>query len=188
MMDNFSHILRWLPIGEASSSSGHATPFKVHVNFDIPLFEGLIDVDVVYKWLNLVEEYFSFHNFSNRENITFSLLKVVRHFKDWWDTYSEKRAIEESVIFMVSHTWVPSRIPLKNITTRLEATRTSTPDGPLCVKKGTRQYQISPIFFIHCTPNWVSKTLRKIWCSNTATVYIEIFKQKFNFWTSPRWV
>jgi hypothetical protein len=43
MMDNFAQILRRLPTGEASSSSGHATPFKVHVNFDIPLFEGLID-------------------------------------------------------------------------------------------------------------------------------------------------
>jgi hypothetical protein len=36
-------------------SIGHATPFKVHVNFDIPLFEGLIYVDVVDKWLNLLE-------------------------------------------------------------------------------------------------------------------------------------
>jgi hypothetical protein len=38
-----------LPTGEASSSIGHATPFKVQVNFDISLFEGLIDVDVVDK-------------------------------------------------------------------------------------------------------------------------------------------
>jgi hypothetical protein len=42
----------------------HATPFKVHVNFDIPLFEGLIDVDVVDKWLNLLEGYFSSTIFS----------------------------------------------------------------------------------------------------------------------------
>jgi hypothetical protein len=40
-MDNFAQILQCLPIGEASSSSnGHETPFKVQVNFDIPLFEG----------------------------------------------------------------------------------------------------------------------------------------------------
>ena len=43
MMDNFAQILRRFPMGEASSSSDHATPFKVHVNFDIPLFERLID-------------------------------------------------------------------------------------------------------------------------------------------------
>jgi hypothetical protein len=36
-------------MGEASSSSGHETPFKVHVNFDIPLFEGLIDAYAVDK-------------------------------------------------------------------------------------------------------------------------------------------
>jgi hypothetical protein len=29
MMDKFAQILPWLPTGEASSSSGHATPFKV---------------------------------------------------------------------------------------------------------------------------------------------------------------
>jgi hypothetical protein len=71
-----------LPAGEAYSSSGHATPFKVHVNFDIPLFEGLIDADVVDKSLNLIEGYFSMHNFCDRENITFALLKVVPHVKD----------------------------------------------------------------------------------------------------------
>jgi hypothetical protein len=28
-MDNFVQILQWFPMGEASSSGGHATPFKV---------------------------------------------------------------------------------------------------------------------------------------------------------------
>jgi hypothetical protein len=59
MMDNFAQILRRFPIGEASSSSDHSTPFKVHVNFDIPLLEGLIDADFVDKWLNLLEGHFS---------------------------------------------------------------------------------------------------------------------------------
>jgi hypothetical protein len=45
MMDNFAQILRRLPMAaaEASSTRNHfasATPFKVQVNFDIPLFEG----------------------------------------------------------------------------------------------------------------------------------------------------
>jgi hypothetical protein len=83
MMDNFMQILRGLPTGEAYSSSGHETPFKVHVNFDIPLFEGLIDADVVDKWLNLLEGYFFVHNFSDREKITFALLQVIPHVKDW---------------------------------------------------------------------------------------------------------
>ena len=48
MMDSFTQILRRMP-GAASASStrsrfGDATPFKVEVNFDIPLFEGNIDV------------------------------------------------------------------------------------------------------------------------------------------------
>jgi hypothetical protein len=105
MMDNFVQILRRLPTREASSSSGHETPFKVQVIFDITLFEGLIDVDVVDKWLNLLEGYFSVHNFYDRENITFSLLKVIPHVKVWWDTYFEQRTIEESAIFVVSPPW-----------------------------------------------------------------------------------
>jgi hypothetical protein len=103
-MDNFMQILRRFPTGEASSSNGQETPFKVHVNFDIPLFEGLIDSDVVDKWLNLLEGYFSVHNFFDREKITFSLLKVVPHVKDWWDTYFEKRVVEESTMFVVAPT------------------------------------------------------------------------------------
>jgi hypothetical protein len=55
--------------------------------------------------LNLLEEYFSVHNFFDRENITFALLKIVPHVKDWWDTYSEQRVVEESAIFVVSPTW-----------------------------------------------------------------------------------
>jgi hypothetical protein len=105
IMDNFTQILRRLLMGEASSSSGHATPFKVQVNFDIPLFEELIDAEVVDKWSNLLKGYFSVHNFFDREKITFALLKVVPHVKDWWDTYYEQRFIEESKMFVVAPTW-----------------------------------------------------------------------------------
>ena len=82
MMDNFSHILRQLPTSYVSSSSGYATPFKVQANFDIPLFEGLIDANVVDKWMNLLEGCFSVHNFFDMEKITFALLKAVPHVKD----------------------------------------------------------------------------------------------------------
>jgi hypothetical protein len=40
MMDSFVQILWRLPISDVSSSSGGAAPFKVHINFDIPIFEG----------------------------------------------------------------------------------------------------------------------------------------------------
>ena len=41
MMDKFAQILQWLPTGDAFASNNHsggATPFKVQVNFDIPIF------------------------------------------------------------------------------------------------------------------------------------------------------
>ena len=43
MMDNFAHILQQLPTSGTSASSSHSrgtTPFKVQVNFDIPICDG----------------------------------------------------------------------------------------------------------------------------------------------------
>jgi len=113
MMDSFAQILRWLPTGDASSSSGGTTPFKVQMNFDIPIFEGQIDTDVVDKWLNLLEGYFSIHNFSNREKITFALLKAVPHIKDYWETFCEQKEIEEPSLFTVTATWESFRDAIK---------------------------------------------------------------------------
>ena len=54
MMENFADILQRLPMtAGTSSSSGHfggTSPFKVQVNFDIPIFEGQIYADALDKW------------------------------------------------------------------------------------------------------------------------------------------
>jgi hypothetical protein len=113
MIDSFTQILRWLPTGNTSYSSGGATPFKVQINFDIPIFEVQIDAYVVDKWLNLLEGYFFFHNFSNREKITFSLLKVVPHVKYWWETFCEQKETEEPSLFTVTATWDSFRDVIK---------------------------------------------------------------------------
>jgi hypothetical protein len=113
MMDNFVQILRRLPIGDASSSNGGTIPFKVQINFNIPIFEGQIDADDVDKWLNLLEGYFSVHNFSNREKITFALLKAVPHVKDWWETFCEQKETEEPSLFTVTTTWESFRDAIK---------------------------------------------------------------------------
>jgi hypothetical protein len=55
--------------------------------------------------LNLLKGYFLVHNFSDREKITFSLLKVIPDVKYWWDTYSEQRFMKEYTIFLVVPTW-----------------------------------------------------------------------------------
>ena len=94
MMDNFAQILQRLPTYGASASNSHsggATPFKVHVNFEIPIFEGQIDADAIDRWLNLLEGYFSVHDFSDWEKIIFALLKAAPHVKDWWETHCERK-------------------------------------------------------------------------------------------------
>ena len=40
IMDSFTQILWQLPTGDTSSSSRGVTPFKVQINFNIPIFEG----------------------------------------------------------------------------------------------------------------------------------------------------
>ena len=90
MIENFSHILQCLLIASGESSSighfGGTSPFKVQVNFDIHVFEGH-------------EGYFFIHNFSDREKITFALLKALPHVKHWWENYWDKSSIEDSGIY-----------------------------------------------------------------------------------------
>ena len=91
MMDSFTQILLQMSVvASASSTSSQfrdATPFKVQVKFDIPLFEGKIDADSLDNWLKFLEGYFSIHNFFDREKITFALLKAVPHVQNCWVTY-----------------------------------------------------------------------------------------------------
>jgi hypothetical protein len=93
MMDKFSQILRRMLTSDTSISSGGVAPFKVQINFDIPIFEGQIDADIIDKCLNLLEGYFFVHNFFDRENITFFLLKAISHVKYWWETFFEQKEI-----------------------------------------------------------------------------------------------
>jgi hypothetical protein len=113
MMDSFAQILRRLPTSDASSLNGSVAPFKVKIYFDIPTFEGQNDADFVDKWLNLLEGYFSVHNFSNREKITFALLKAVPHVKDWWEIFCEQKETDETSLFLVMATWESFRDAIK---------------------------------------------------------------------------
>lgn len=61
MMDNFSQILWQLAKGNAYPSNSHfggATPFKVQVSFEIPIFEGQKDANIVDRWLNMLGRIF----------------------------------------------------------------------------------------------------------------------------------
>ena len=60
IMDKIVEILQQLCKGD---HSGSITPFKVEGKFEISIFEFYIDVDTIDKWLNLLDGYFSVHDF-----------------------------------------------------------------------------------------------------------------------------
>ena len=108
MMDNFAQILQQIPTYDAFASNNHsggATPLKVQVKFEIPVFEGQIDADVIDRWLNFLEWYFSVHDFFDREKIIFALLKAAPHVKHWWETYHEQEDEGEPSLFSATPTW-----------------------------------------------------------------------------------
>jgi hypothetical protein len=69
-MDNFIQILQWLPIARVKPSTrnhfGGATPFKVQVNFVIPLFGGQIDIDALEKMVKYARGLFLYPKFLQR--------------------------------------------------------------------------------------------------------------------------
>jgi hypothetical protein len=151
---------------DASSSNGGAAPFKVQINFDIPIFEGQIDADVVEKWLNLLEGYFSIHNFSNRENITFALLKVVPHVKYWWETFCEQKETEEPSLFTVMVTWESFRDVIKEQYYHVGSYDDLYTKWTTLRQERDQAVPSSQISSIPCTPSWVSNILSDIWCSS----------------------
>jgi hypothetical protein len=185
MMDSFMQILQQLPTGDTSSSNGGVTPFKVQIKFDIPIFEGKIDVDVVDKFLNLLEGYFSVHKFLNKEKITFSLLKVVPHVKDWWETFCEQKKTEETSLFSVTTTWESFRDVIK------EQYYPFRSYDDMYTKWTTLQQerdQVVPdftnIFHTLCTKLGI-KDSSNIWCSSI--MVLSSFRPKLNFYTSHPW-
>jgi hypothetical protein len=90
------------------------------------IFEGQIDAEALDKWLTLLEGYFSVHNFSDKEKITFALLKSLPHVKHWWETYWEQSSIEESGIYGADPTWDFFVDAVKEHITLLATMRTST--------------------------------------------------------------
>ena len=50
-------------------------PIIIRMLFAVTSFQQ--DADALDKWLNMLEGYFFVHQFSDRENITFTLLKYV---------------------------------------------------------------------------------------------------------------
>jgi hypothetical protein len=168
MMENFTQILRRLLMVaiEASSTSNHfrgATPFKVQVNFDIPLFEGQIDADALEKWLNLLEGYYSVQKIYDSEKITFVLLKSLPHVRAWWEGYWERYTqmnLHHSGENPLGWTFVDSLkeefYPIGNYDDQYMRWTT--------LRQKRDQIVWSTLtYFIPCAQIWVSKTLRGTW-------------------------
>jgi hypothetical protein len=144
--------------------------------------------DVVDKWLNLLEGYFSVHNFFDRENITFALLKVIPHVKDWWDTYSEQRVVEESAMFVVAPTWDSFRDAIKEQYYPVgsyedQYTRWTT----LRQERDQTVPDFTNIFHTLRTKLGIKDSEHHLVLKYHVVVCIDTFKQKWSFWTSPHW-
>ena len=149
MMDSFAQILQRLPRGDASASNSYsrnATPFKVQVNFEIPIFEGQIDADVIDKWLNLLDGYFSVHEFSSQEKIVFALLKTAPTSRTGGKHTASRRMKVQAHCFQLLPLGMTSRMPSRSSTTLSKAMRTNTSNGPHCGRDKTKMYRSSQHF------------------------------------------
>jgi hypothetical protein len=186
-MDSFTQILRRLPTGDASSSNGGVLPFKVQINFDIPIFEGQIDANAVDKWLNLLEGYFSVHNFRIKKRLLLHSLKSFPMPKIGGKLSVSKRKQRKPHYFQSWPPGNPSGMLLRNNTTLSKVMTTCIPNGPHCSKKETKKCQISQISSIPCAPIWVSKIQNETWCSSIMVLCIDTSRPKWNFWKSHPW-
>jgi hypothetical protein len=78
---------------------GGVMPFRLQVNFDIPIFEGQIDVYILEKWSNLPKGYCSVQKKFDGKKIIFMLLKYLTHVKSWWKGYGEMHTADEYMSF-----------------------------------------------------------------------------------------
>ena len=156
MMDSFAQILRRLPTGDASSSNGCTTPFKVQINFDIPIFKGQIDPDFVDKWLNILEWYFYIHKFSKEKRLLLRSSKSFPMSKIGGRLPVRKRKWRNPHYLQSHLPRNPSGMLLRKNTTLLEVVTTCIQNGPHCSMKETKQCLSSQISYISCAPRWVS--------------------------------
>jgi hypothetical protein len=153
MMDSFTQILWQLPIGNTYSSRGGIVPFKVQINFDILVFEGYIDADVVEKWLNILKGYFLSINFRIEKILLLHSSNSFPMSKIGGKLSVNKRKQKNPHYLQSRPPGNPSRMLLRNNTTVLEVMMTCIPNGPHCRQKETKQCQSSQISSIPCAPS-----------------------------------
>jgi hypothetical protein len=138
--------------------------------------------------LNLLEAYFSFHNFSNREKTTFALFKVVSHVKDWWETFCEQKETEKMSLFSVTITWESFRDAIK------EQYYPVRSYDDLYTKWTTLQQErdqvvlnFTNIFHTLSTKLGIEDSERHLG-SSIMVLCIDTSRPKWNFYTSHPWV
>jgi hypothetical protein len=101
----------------------------------------------------MLEGYFFVHNFSDIENITFFILKVIPHVKYWWETFCEKEETKESPLFSVAPTKCSFRDVIKEQYYHFGSHDNLYRDGPHCSRKGTKKCESLKTSSIYCAPS-----------------------------------
>ena len=63
---------------------------KVDFKVEIPNYDGTVDVEKLDDWIDRLETYFSLGEYSSREKIKASTLKLSKHALTWWKSYKRK--------------------------------------------------------------------------------------------------
>ena len=140
-MGNFAQILQRIPTSSALTSNSHsggATPFKVQVNFGIPIFEGQIDADAIDRWLNLLEGYFSVHDFFDQEKIFSHSSKTPPMSRTGGKPTQSNRTRENPLCSQLYPPGIIFETPSRNNIIPCGAMRTNTYNGLRCGSKVTK--------------------------------------------------
>nr|GEU33486.1 hypothetical protein [Tanacetum cinerariifolium] len=61
-------------------------PFKVEERIDIPTYDGTVDAEKLYSWIDQLETYFTLYGFSSSDKVVFARLKLTSHALAWWNS------------------------------------------------------------------------------------------------------
>ncbi|GKA67071.1 hypothetical protein Tco_0766879 [Tanacetum coccineum] len=77
-------------------TQGPHYPLKVKARIDIPTYDGIVDAEKLYSWVDQLETYFTLYGFSRSDKVVFAWLKLTSHALAWWNSQLKTRGEDVS--------------------------------------------------------------------------------------------